>query len=167
MLEDKNVLKVGIQPFVDAKYLVQDYKISCVASTLDLRSLSKECGYKSKGLGSLTEEVLQVELNKNRCVAASNWEVDTLPDIQIEYAAKDALVSLELFKFFEEKLKPKPSDCNEKQHVQEFIDNVCVKYLNLKKKSSKKPKIDCFKNQEIRYVNTFDECISAINILKS
>lgn len=154
---------------MDAKYLIKDYGIACVASTLDLRSLAKECGFKSRGLGGLAEEHLQVQLNKNRCICAGNWEHDTLPDLQIDYAAKDARVSLELFKVFEGKLKPKQIESDQKQHVQEFIEEYCVKYLNLKGNPDKKPveRVDHFANQEIRYVNTVDECLTAIEVLKS
>lgn len=168
LLEDESILKVGIQPYVDAKYLTHDYRIAGVASTLDLRSLAKECGFEALGLGGLAQEHLQVQLDKNRCICASNWEEFQLLNVQIDYAAKDARVSLELFKVFEEKLKPKPIDCDEKQHVQEFIDEFCKKHLNFKGNPNKKPeRVDIFENQEIRYVKTVDECLNAINVLKS
>lgn len=168
LLEDESILKVGIQPYVDAKYLMHDYRIAGVASTLDLRLLAKECGFEALGLGGLAQEHLQVQLDKNRCICASNWEDNQLLDVQIEYAAKDARISLELFKVFEEKLKPKPIDCDEKQHVQEFIEEYCKKYLNFKGNPNKQPgRVDIYENQEIRYVSTVKECLNAINVLKS
>lgn len=98
-----------------------------------------------------------------------NWEVDTLLDLQIDYAAKDAHVSLELFKVFGERLKPKPIDCNQRQHLQEFIEEYCMKYMNLKGNPNEKTieRVDHFENQEIRYVNNVDECLRAIEVLKS
>lgn len=165
-------MKVGIQPYVDARYLIQDYKIDSVASTLDLRKLAMECGSQSRsGLGHLAEEHLGVQLNKNRCICASNWEAETLHDIQIDYAAKDAQVSIELFKVFEKKLNPQTGDCNQKDHVQRFIEEKCAKYLNLKGMGDPdaKPKetINYFENQEIRYVDTVDRCLESIKLLTS
>lgn len=169
LLADDSVLKVGINVFLDVKYLMIDYHIDRVASVLDLRSLAKECGYKSKGLGALAEEMFNVQLNKNRCMAASNWEEQKLTDLQIDYAAKDVHISIELFKSFEQKLHPKPIDCTVKQNVQMFISEYCAKYLNLKKDTTKpvKIKVDYFQNQEIRYVETLEECLTAIRDLKS
>lgn len=169
LLEDESILKVGIQPHADARYLVQDYGITRVASILDLRALARECDCKASGLGALAEQILNVILEKNRCVCASNWEAATLTELQIDYAAKDARVGIEIFKVFQEKIKPKPIDTDPKQHLQEFIDEVCTKYLNSKRFSNKEPKKfdDYFENQKICYVNTADEYLTAIAELKT
>lgn len=117
---------------MDGSYLVKDYSINSVASTLDLRSLAQKCDFQPYGLGRLSEEHLKVQLNKNACVSAAGWEDQDLKDIRIEYAAKDVHVSIELFKLFAEKLKPKPEYVDVKQHLQDFIEEYCVPHLNVK-----------------------------------
>lgn len=112
ILEDPNILKVGVTPFADAGYLFQDFYDGNVKnrarSTLDLRYVSNlaECFDGLIGLGKMSEKYLSIKLDKNPNVRCSNWNALSLNAEQIDYAAKDALVAIELFKHFAEKIEP-------------------------------------------------------------
>jgi hypothetical protein len=56
------------------------------------------------GLASLSETILGMKIEKDWRVRASDWEKREMTQKQIEYAAKDAYVSVEVFKFFTENL---------------------------------------------------------------
>lgn len=99
LLEDFRIIKVGVVPLDDAKYLNHDYGV-CVASTLDLRHLAELRAFKPAGLAKMSKTHLNVELDKNWRLACSNWESPQLSDQQVAYSAKDAHVAIELFKVF-------------------------------------------------------------------
>lgn len=108
---------------------MKDYGV-CVANTLDLRHLAKECGDRPGGLAQLSESHLNVKLDKNWRVRCSDWEADTLMTVQVEYAAKDAHVAVEIFKKFVDKLKPKAMLEDRTKHLQQFIDEYCIQYAD-------------------------------------
>lgn len=67
-----NIVKIGIIPHKDAQKLHRDYDLK-VSSTLDLKELAKKCGFKARGLGSMSKQVLNVFLKKKvlgrrRCI---------------------------------------------------------------------------------------------------
>lgn len=131
-MKDEKILKVGVSVQQDAKKLKQDYQL-IVNSTKDLVHLAKRCKYKAKGLAGLTEEVLNIQLtNKKRGLATlrlhKKWENDTLPQANIEYAANDVHVSIEIFKKIEEKLMANEltENGNRLSGVQTFIDKYCL-----------------------------------------
>lgn len=135
---DKGILKVGISPHHDAKKLRHDYKL-IVRSTLDLVPLAKKCRYKAKGLAGLSEEVLHVQLtNKKRGLLTmklhKKWNEDTLSRENIDYAANDVHVSIELFRKIEEKLTgiEMATDDNRLESLQKFIDKHCLPHLKNK-----------------------------------
>lgn len=130
LLEDEEIIKVGVAPSGDANYLAKDYGV-CVASTLDLRYLAAQCQCRAGGLAKLSEEHLNVKLDKAWHIRCSDWEANVLNKVQISYAAKDAHVAIELFKVFAEKLKPRPFWMNTKKYVDEIIDQYCFSYLDL------------------------------------
>lgn len=130
ILEDDNIVKVGVSPLGDANYLVRDYGV-CVASTLDLRYLATLCNYPSGGLAKLSETHLNVKLDKNWRIRCSDWEASTLTSKQIEYAAKDAMVAIELFKIFANKLKPEPLFGNRTSYVEAIISEFCFNYFDM------------------------------------
>lgn len=99
LLEDFRIIKVGVVPCNDAKYLSHDYGVR-VASTLDLRHLAELRQFKPAGLAKMSITHLNVALDKNWRLACSNWENAQLTDQQVAYAAKDAHVAIELFKVF-------------------------------------------------------------------
>ncbi|KAE8745416.1 hypothetical protein FOCC_FOCC007797 [Frankliniella occidentalis] len=103
LLEDTTILKVGVDPFHDAKYLLNDYGIN-VTGTYDIRHLvEKEV---VGGLASIVFTELDVKLPKNFEVRVSNWEAKELTKEQQEYAANDALASLLAFnKLIDKKVK--------------------------------------------------------------
>ncbi|KAM7362483.1 exonuclease 3'-5' domain-containing 2 isoform 2-T2 [Cochliomyia hominivorax] len=97
LLEDDEILKVGIAPQGDAQNLSHDYGVG-VASTLDLRFLAALTGRKPEGLAKMSKSVLNVEIDKHWRIVCSNWEAQELSEKQLLYAANDALVAVEIFK---------------------------------------------------------------------
>ncbi|XP_055642855.1 exonuclease 3'-5' domain-containing protein 2 [Toxorhynchites rutilus septentrionalis] len=98
LLNDPAILKVGVGPVEDAKLLRTDYNLK-VESTMDLRHLAKKSGHPGPyGLARMSESMLGVKLDKHWRVRASNWENEELTERQIQYAANDAHVSVELFR---------------------------------------------------------------------
>lgn len=96
-LEDPEVIKVGVTPLTDSKFLFKDYGIN-TRSTFDLRFL----GLFSKptyvgGLAKLSKAVLDIELDKDWRLVCSDWEKNELSHRQSNYAAYDAFVAVEIF----------------------------------------------------------------------
>jgi exonuclease 3'-5' domain-containing protein 2 len=58
LLEDDNILKVGVAPSDDAAHMAKDYSVG-VASTMDLRFLAELAGCKGEGLAKMADEYLQ------------------------------------------------------------------------------------------------------------
>lgn len=90
-------------PFEDANYIAKDYGV-CVGSTLDLRFLAVMAKCEPHGLAKLSQEHLNIKLNKDWRIRCSNWEARDLLPKQIDYAAKDAQVAIEIFKVLTKKL---------------------------------------------------------------
>lgn len=134
-MKDKRILKVGSSPQADARDLARDYR-SQVNGTFELSHLAKNCQYKSAGLASLAQEVLNVKLPYKKrglvaCRMYKKWENDTLDDENIKYAANDVHVSIELFKKFQEKLTTENPVKNDKQtkNLQDFINQYCTPHI--------------------------------------
>uniref|UniRef100_A0A1A9ZM47 Exonuclease 3'-5' domain-containing protein 2 n=1 Tax=Glossina pallidipes TaxID=7398 RepID=A0A1A9ZM47_GLOPL len=106
LLADEEVIKVGVDPGYDAQKLAQDYGVG-VASTFDLRYLATMVGRKPEGLAKLSLSVLKVTLDKHWRLSCSNWEAKDLTEKQIEYAANDAFVAVEIFKILAREFKPR------------------------------------------------------------
>lgn len=103
LLEDEEILKVGVAPYDDAGNLCHDFGVG-VASTFDLRYLAVMTNSKPESLAKMSKNVLNVELDKNWRVRCSDWEAKDLTEKQIDYAAKDALVAVEIFKSLSRKI---------------------------------------------------------------
>ena len=75
-------------------------------SSFDLRHLAAELKMDPipLGLGSIAEKILNMKIEKDWRVRASDWEKPDLSHRQIEYAAKDSYVAIESFKYFTEEL---------------------------------------------------------------
>lgn len=99
LLADDRICKVGVVPLDDARHLARDYGI-CVAGTLDLRHLARARGQRPLGLAKMAAEQLGVTMDKDWRVSCSDWECGELNARQVDYAAKDALVAVELFREF-------------------------------------------------------------------
>lgn len=130
ILEDDNIVKVGVCPMGDANYLARDYGI-CVASTLDLRYMAWMCHLRTGGLAKLSEMYLNIFLDKDWRIRCSDWEAPILSKTQIEYAAKDAHVGIELFKFFAHQMKPMPIFGNQTKHIESILNDKCFPYFDL------------------------------------
>jgi len=112
LLEDRKVLKFGVGIEEDVRRLrlhgVQ------VKGFVDLRNLAHRCApgvsggkpdfdnpeeelYQWNSLSALSLNTLEMQLSKNYTVRCGNWEAQSLSRKQIMYAAKDAIVSLEIF----------------------------------------------------------------------
>lgn len=133
-MEDQNILKVGVAPCTDAVYLFQDYPTGKRArGTLDLRFVSNlaQCFDAQTGLGKMSEKYLGVSLDKRLDVRCSNWNALSLNAEQIDYAAKDALVAIELFKYFAKKIEPSGSFSNGSTCLQNIIRK-CNPFLDHK-----------------------------------
>uniref|UniRef100_A0A1B0GEB3 3'-5' exonuclease domain-containing protein n=1 Tax=Glossina morsitans morsitans TaxID=37546 RepID=A0A1B0GEB3_GLOMM len=85
LLEDKGIIKVGVDRAADAQKLQEDSGIY-VASTFNIRYLAVMIGCNPVGLEKLSRLVLNVDVIKPRHISASNWEDKKLNDAQIEYA---------------------------------------------------------------------------------
>uniref|UniRef100_A0A1B6KTR1 Exonuclease 3'-5' domain-containing protein 2 n=1 Tax=Graphocephala atropunctata TaxID=36148 RepID=A0A1B6KTR1_9HEMI len=96
ILEDKSILKVGVAVVTDAHYLLVDYGVHCVGC-LDLRYLAKQVGVEPRGLAKLAKDLFGTELDKSWQIRCSNWESETLTSKQIQYAAQDACIAVEIF----------------------------------------------------------------------
>ncbi|KAF7837026.1 Werner Syndrome-like exonuclease [Senna tora] len=100
MLEDPEILKVGVNIANDARKLFNDYKVS-VKGLEDLSFLANQKlggNVRYRSLAHLTEKLLSKELPKPSRIRMGNWESNPLSDEQIEYAAIDAYASWYLFK---------------------------------------------------------------------
>lgn len=129
LLENEDILKVGVASQDDAMKLAHDYAVG-VASTLDLRYMAFEARVKPEGLGGMTKTQLGIELDKDWRIRCSDWECGTLTPRQVDYAALDALVGIELFKKFAEMISPKGPFTNNEKHLKHVLD-VCDRYLDI------------------------------------
>lgn len=129
-MEDDNILKVGVAPNGDANYLARDYGV-CVASTFDLRYMASMTDCKPGALGKMSQDYLNVKLDKNWRIRCSDWEAAALNKKQIDYAAKDAHVAIELFKFFAARLKPKGLFEKQQAYVKHIVDEYCFRFFDI------------------------------------
>ena len=100
LFSNPRIAKAGVGIRDDLKAL-QKLRTFEPVSCYDLSTLAKEAGLQVESVKKLTALLLGFRISKS--AQTSNWEVATFTQKQIEYAATDAWVCLELF----EKLKPK------------------------------------------------------------
>lgn len=103
---------------------------------MDLRFLAVQANYKPASLAKLSQEHLNVHLDKDWRIRCSDWEANKLSDAQIEYAAKDAHVAIELFRVFADRLEKRRFWTNQKKFVQNIIDKYCFDYFDIHFKTS-------------------------------
>lgn len=107
LLGDERILKVGVQSLSDGYKLLQDYGLK-VNGTLDLRYMANSLNVPGPyRLAGLAETVLGVQMDTHWSIPASNWETPMLTDSQIDYASKDAIAGMELFRAFNQDIKYK------------------------------------------------------------
>lgn len=129
-MEDDSIVKVGVAPFDDANYLARDYGV-CVGSTLDLRYLAMMAGDQPHGLSKLSQEYLNVKLDKNWRIRCSNWEAGELSPLQMEYAAKDAHVAVEIFRVLAKKVEPTAGRGFVKATLERSFDFIDMRFKNV------------------------------------
>ena len=99
ILASPEVFKVGVGISEDRSKLLQDWSLD-LASCVDLRHLVVNhwaAGHHGKlGLQGLAGLVLGVSLDKDWRIRASDWEADQLSARQVNYAANDALVAVNI-----------------------------------------------------------------------
>lgn len=123
ILEDPEIIKCGIACSDDASKLLQDYAIK-VNGTFDIRFLALLANHKGEGLARLSKAVLNIELDKNWRISCSDWESHILTSTQIDYAAKDSFVAVEIFKKLYNMVRPNMIDTSE-------ISRFCDQYTDI------------------------------------
>ncbi|XP_058118228.1 exonuclease 3'-5' domain-containing protein 2 [Anopheles ziemanni] len=123
LLNDDNIIKVGVSPFDDARLLREDHRLK-VESTLDLRFMAERAGLEPFGIARLANEVLGLTLDKHWKIRCSDWEAPELSERQIKYAASDAHVAVELFKKFAYKLVPHYPWTSRKVVLQQVLEEM-------------------------------------------
>jgi len=100
ILEDPNILKIGIATRDDKKELNRDFGCQ-PQNVLDLNQYVKTLGFISIGARKLTALILGKRISKSQ--QTSNWEKDKLSHRQILYAATDAWICLEIYQTLQSK----------------------------------------------------------------
>ncbi|KAI3653135.1 hypothetical protein MP228_002560 [Amoeboaphelidium protococcarum] len=98
-LRDASIQKVGRKVGNDARLLMQDYNLM-VESVEDLAKIAKDKGLISSAkvsLRTLTQQFLGFDLDKDEGVRGSKWSARKLTELQITYAARDAVASLSVY----------------------------------------------------------------------
>lgn len=95
IFENPNIVKAGVAIRDDIKTL-QKLKRFHPAAFVDLATVAKESGLLVESVKKLTGLLLGFRISKS--AQTSNWEAPTLTEKQIEYAATDAWVCLEIYK---------------------------------------------------------------------
>lgn len=95
ILADDGIVKAGVAIRDDIKGL-QKLRRFNPGGFVDLAVLARECGLEVESVKKLTALLLGFRISKT--AQTSNWEASVLTDKQIEYAATDAWVCLEIYK---------------------------------------------------------------------
>lgn len=94
LFENKNIVKAGVGIRDDIKAL-QKLNWFEPAGFLDLSVLARQAGLQVESVKKLTALLLGFRISKG--AQTSNWEAPTFTKKQVEYAATDAWVCLELY----------------------------------------------------------------------
>lgn len=117
VLEDKNILKVGVAIRDDLKTLKKTFPFQ-EQNFVELQLVAKEKGLQNFGLKGMTEEVLHSSLSKR--AKMSNWESPKLTQDQLLYAATDAWIGLHLY----HTIKDRPAPISSFSHVALLVSSV-------------------------------------------
>lgn len=99
-LQNNKITKVGVALRDDLKDLNRLRKFT-PKLFVELNKLVKEIGIEANGLRKLVAIILGYRISKNAQV--SNWEAEKLTQKQLQYAATDAWVCLEMYQTLEQK----------------------------------------------------------------
>lgn len=179
VLHDDRILKVGVGIRDDALKLLQDHNI-VVRGCLDLRHIVTRFPELSAvpvgGLQALSSYLLAVRPEKSWRIRCSDWEVCDLTEKQINYAAEDALLSVEIFiqlvrlrlsparfqPFWFEKLRDNTIEMCHDAIDMPFRNRRCPpspeKHAELHKTVSSK-KLGIFRSYRIRKTPLYDNCV--------
>lgn len=94
-LENDAILKTGVGIRDDVMAIMKVKKFNA-GGFVDLAAMAKEAGLKVESVKKLTGLLLGFRISKSS--QTSNWEAEKLTKKQLEYAATDAWVCLELYK---------------------------------------------------------------------
>ncbi|MBT1702778.1 3'-5' exonuclease [Chryseosolibacter indicus] len=95
LFENEKIVKAGVGIRDDLKAL-QKLRAFEPKNCFDLQTLAKQAGLQVESVKKLSALLLGFRISKG--AQTSNWEAPTLTQKQIEYAATDAWVCLELYK---------------------------------------------------------------------
>ena len=95
IFENTDIIKAGVAIHDDIKALQKINKFQPV-SFIELSAMAKASGLQVESVKKLAGLLLGFRISKS--AQTSNWEAPSLTDKQIEYAATDAWVCLEIFK---------------------------------------------------------------------
>ncbi len=102
ILRDENILKCGVGIKEDALKLHRDKGLVCKGmadiQAMAMKSLGIPASAPKLGLKTLAKRYLDIELEKSKEVATSDWENFPLQLSQIEYAALDAWAGVKIYK---------------------------------------------------------------------
>uniref|UniRef100_A0A1A9VR75 3'-5' exonuclease domain-containing protein n=1 Tax=Glossina austeni TaxID=7395 RepID=A0A1A9VR75_GLOAU len=104
LLEDENIIKVGVDIVLDANKLTMDYGIKVVGA-FDLRYMALMARRKPEDLDSMSVSILNVKLKKDNDFNYY-WDAKELEKEEIDYAANNAYASVEIFKSLAFELDP-------------------------------------------------------------
>lgn len=122
-------------PFEDAGFIAKDYGV-CVGSTLDLRYLAVMARCEPHGLSKLALDHLNVKLDKNWRIRCSNWEANELSQQQLDYAAKDAHVAVEIFRVLAKKIEPNAGKSFVNAVLERCYDFIDLRFKNIRMDST-------------------------------
>lgn len=100
LLEDENILKVGISIRDDLKELIVLREMQ-LAGFVDLNDIAKDLGITQIGMKSLTGIFLGARVSKSQ--QTSNWETKELSAGQIAYAATDSWICIKIYQMLLER----------------------------------------------------------------
>jgi ribonuclease D len=101
LFSNPKIIKAGVGIRDDLKAL-QKLRPFDPAGCVDLSNLAKQAGLQVESVKKLTALLLGFRISKS--AQTSNWEIGTFTQKQIEYAATDAWVCLELYEKFKRKI---------------------------------------------------------------
>lgn len=94
IFENSSIIKAGVAIHDDIKSLQKINKFT-PASFVELATLARTCGLQVESVKKLAGLLLGIRISKS--AQTSNWEAPTLTEKQIDYAATDAWVCLEIY----------------------------------------------------------------------
>jgi ribonuclease D len=103
VFENANIIKAGVAIHDDIKAL-QKIKHFEPASFIELSTMAKASGLQVESVKKLAGLLLGFRISKS--AQTSNWEAATLSEKQIEYAATDAWVCLEIYRHLKNRPAP-------------------------------------------------------------